>query len=553
MSSKTVNDATDGKVSKKLATLYADDLKNYLESVEAKALISKRKILWQELLTLGRGNDQAALVAKLKAILVDPELAAFGEAVVRDFFDATKKNSVTPFINLDLSDVGLEEIKINRGNSNKIEMIKKHPEWKDILQNPSKGITKLLNSGDTATLGKIIDSVNDHEFLTILSSKVGEVDTPQNRLLIKTLIEKEKVNFLSVKTFTQASTEKMVDLYRLAILKAAEIGDNFALSSFALSTFAQPHTKEMYDLYKLVIQKAIEIDAQDVLNTFVYGAFSHPHTQEMSDLYQMVLKKVIQNRETSALRNFAETLELPHTKGPAFQAIQEILAGYDQNAPVDWKKMKELMNEKFKIKVVKIDKDLAKYDVIKLKKGTNLTIKEEVDTGKRGKVYRAVDKNGKSYAVKVAIDNEADTLKSFKQESSKNRLYKKYNIPHAKLIESTPRYMIKEWVEGERADQWMVSWEKSGFPAKGVPQIEALKEQIKQNAKAGVYIGDLNPKNLIWNGESWIVVDSGGVKEGLTQEETLNRYVEKISARWEKKLTKKTICLQLILNKISFN
>ncbi|MFN8370657.1 MAG: hypothetical protein U0T83_08555 [Bacteriovoracaceae bacterium] len=47
--------------------------------------------------------------------------------------------------------------------------------------------------------------------------------------------------------------------------------------------------------------------------------------------------------------------------------------------------------------------------------------------------------------------------------------------------------MVKEWIEGERADKWLDKWE-NGFPQNEAPELESLKSQIKQKAKAGIYI-----------------------------------------------------------------
>jgi tRNA A-37 threonylcarbamoyl transferase component Bud32 len=63
-----------------------------------------------------------------------------------------------------------------------------------------------------------------------------------------------------------------------------------------------------------------------------------------------------------------------------------------------------------------------------------------------------------------------------------------------------------------------------------------LRELVENLSKQGVYIGDLNSKNLIWSKDQWVIVDSGGIKEGVPYEETLATYLDKIHARWSKQV-----------------
>lgn len=172
---------------------------------------------------------------------------------------------------------------------------------------------------------------------------------------------------------------------------------------------------------------------------------------------------------------------------------------------------------------VVVTKSKAKYQVLKF-----------IDEGKRGRVYQVKSLEDDSvYALKVAVDKSSDTLKSFSEEAEKNKGYKAASMPHAEVIELGTDFMVKEFVKGVRADTWLQEWTKAGKPS-GTQQVASLRKQLKLAAARGIYIGDLNPKNLIWVGKKWIVVDSGTWRSDLSESEILKRYDEKVVGRWTK-------------------
>jgi len=124
--------------------------------------------------------------------------------------------------------------------------------------------------------------------------------------------------------------------------------------------------------------------------------------------------------------------------------------------------------------------------------------------------------------------------------------YQKLEVPHAKIIEAQPSYVLKQWVEGTRADVWVKEWAQQGASAYA-PQIQDLKKLLKTSAQQGAYIGDLNAKHLIWSEDHWVIIDSGGIKEGLYVKEVMERYLEKIPERW---IRKNCSDLQFTLQKV---
>lgn len=173
-------------------------------------------------------------------------------------------------------------------------------------------------------------------------------------------------------------------------------------------------------------------------------------------------------------------------------------------------------------------------DIVQTKSGEEYEVLKFIDEGRRGRVYQVKSSStGKLYALKIAIDKDADTLKSFAEEAEKMKGYGVAGVSHAKAVELGSDFMVKEFIQGVRAKEWLDGWVQDGMP-KGTAQLKDLAKQLKLAADRGVYIGDLNPKNLIWNGKKWIIVDSGSWRNDLSQAEILERFEEKVIGRWTK-------------------
>jgi chemotaxis regulatin CheY-phosphate phosphatase CheZ len=349
--------------------------------------------------------------------------------------------------------------------------------------------------------------------------------------LLKLLIEKGDqtiLQTLATYTFSQPHTEKMHDLLKLLIEK----GDQPTLQTLAEITFSKPHIEKMHDLLKLLIEKG----DQTTLQYLATYTFSQPHTEQMHELFKLLIEKGDQTTLQNLARN---TFSKPHWQKARYQYLNEAIsiedraqrkAFLDQHSPktVVVQKTIEKMPEYKKITTL-----LTAGEVVKTDNGKTLTIASIIGEGKRGKVFKVIDENKKEFALKVAINQSPETLESMKKEESKAKSYDKYKIPHAKIIESNSQYALKDLIVGVQADQWVKDWEKNGFP-KDTPEVIDLKKLIESTSKNGVYVGDLNRKNLIWDGKHWIVIDSGEISEGVSAKESLDRFLEKIPNRWSK-------------------
>jgi hypothetical protein len=174
--------------------------------------------------------------------------------------------------------------------------------------------------------------------------------------------------------------------------------------------------------------------------------------------------------------------------------------------------------------------------------GLTLSVVRQVDQGKRGVVFQVKDLNsGTLYALKVARDSEPETLASIAGESGKKATLAQLGLPHAAMIEQSETFVVTEWIEGTRGDQWVDAWLKSGAPADS-PEALALRALIDASVQQRAYVGDLNPKNVIVQAQApnqparWVIIDSGSIRTDLTQPEIIERYHANIVRRWSQKI-----------------
>lgn len=453
------------------------------------------------------------------------------------------------------------ELLVEKGDKKTLQLLGQHTFSEPHAAKMERALIKLIEKGDRETLRNLAETTfseahtkNMKDALKLLIEK-GDKVTLQNlaehafsqphtkdmQELFKLLIEKgDKVTRqnLANYAFSEPHTAKMPELIKLLIEK----GDSKTLQYLAVYTFSQPHTKDMNELFKRLIEKGDSETLQD-LATYT---FREPHTQNKPELMRLLIEKA-DEKTVENLKRYS--LDRPHWRElPQYSVFDDAIAIKNlakRKAFLDKhlgstpaiktpKIQKEIVTLKVKETEFKtIGADLNSGEVVKTEKGKKLTIMSFVDEGLRGKVYKVKDDSGKEFALKVARDSNPETLESMNKETIKAVLYQKYKIPHAKIIESNSEYALKEWVEGIRADEWIKTWVAKGS-AENASEMKDLKKLISSTAKSGVYVGDLNPKNLIWNGAHWIVIDSGGIKEGLPPKESLEKFLEKIPSRWSK-------------------
>lgn len=157
----------------------------------------------------------------------------------------------------------------------------------------------------------------------------------------------------------------------------------------------------------------------------------------------------------------------------------------------------------------------------------SLDIIQEIEAGDDKRVYKVEDKRtGFKYVYKYSKKRTA------KKEMERVLALAQAGLPHPKVISHGPDFILRQWVEGQRGDVWLVNWESFDAPIQ-VDAVQDLFRLLDTSARAGLYVGKLDPEDLVFESSSkrWQIVDSGGITKH-TPREAARRYFSKMFERW---------------------
>jgi hypothetical protein len=428
----------------------------------------------------------------------------------------------------------------------------------------SKPHTKVM--GDL--LRVVIEKADQDTLRTLAASTFSEPHTKDMTDLLGLVIDKADENtlrFLAQNVFSKPHTKDKADLLRIIIDKAGTA----TLIELAQSTFSKPHMKDRADLLRILIEK----DSLPILYQLAERTFSQPHTKDMGDLLRLVIEKSDQN----TLRYLAvSTFSKPHTKdmGALLRLVIEKADKYTMNylsesaafqkdnltaenlilrqslsignqarrkawLAAEFGKAKPSPSSTASTELSKakpISPLLKPGDMIEIR-GRRLEVVNLAGAGRRGVVYKVKSASGAQYALKVAKNQDADTLKSMAEESSKAKAWQALRIPHSKVLVQDKNYVLKTWIEGLKGDEVIEKFSKGDASMKAAAENALRLVEMIRNQ--GAYVGDFRPANLIWTGKAWVIIDSGSIQEGMTLEEAQAKWSRsdergpKFERRWK--------------------
>jgi hypothetical protein len=156
-----------------------------------------------------------------------------------------------------------------------------------------------------------------------------------------------------------------------------------------------------------------------------------------------------------------------------------------------------------------------------------------IDAGDRGSVYRAVDERGRHFVLKIAVDNDEETLVSFLSETRKTYDLERLGANVAPILEHGGDFMVKPFAEGVRGDAWLREWIRNGSDLRA-PGAVSLVRQIRALAAQGAFVLDFHSKNLIFNGNEWVIVDAGDVTFGLDPAKAFAKFQQSMVEHWSR-------------------
>jgi hypothetical protein len=532
---------SDGKTSKAQAKIYMEDMAAYLAKPTTKDLFRARRELWRELKKLQAAGDLAGL--KQRLISLAKTERPYGEAIVRDFLDATRG----PISILELGlrpDRGADSSSFNK----KAALIAEMPEWQPILEDPETGIKDLIAKGDFSTLGAINDVIKSYEFHTLLAQGLADAEPlTKARAFLDSLImhgSRDARMSLGTHFFTNPNslrfgpdpvrkfieTTEISDLPQLA--KALVQPHSSAWGEDAIRALAEKLNPHACTVFVDVISKGGG-EGNPLIPDFLRALASKGnlnHKRSMAAWFRPswganLAHALIHTNDTEIMSHLRERLAKEGFSGSEWQVIREALRLPDGEA-------KEFLRKKIgrpspsrflgSSKEITAGVEYQPGDIVEADGAGRLEILELVESGEREKLYKVQDGTGEFYALKVARNSGTEVLHSFAEESEALKRYARLPVEKAYVTEVTPTYLLKTWVEGKRADEWIHEWKARGAPKDDKVFLE-LKLLLQGSAERGLPLGDLSPKNLIWDGANWKISDFRMGHEGIGPEDSLSQ------------------------------
>jgi len=256
---------SDGKVSKERALKFQEDLVNFTQSAEAQSFFEKRRQLWRELFQLGQEFPKEKGSQKLRLRL--QELVTSNDShlmsLASDFLDLTKSNRIfSHAINITPEDIGIELQKAMPPGQYKSALLKKYPEWKDIFSDPENGIRAYFKEGNAYELGRMIDIIDDEEFIMLFTQELGAKNSELRQQFIDVLLEKDEryLSALSKFTFSQESAPILEPKILKLISKALERKRPQILIDLSQSSLSKLNPLKFTEIFRSTLSAAIELN-----------------------------------------------------------------------------------------------------------------------------------------------------------------------------------------------------------------------------------------------------------------------------------------------------
>jgi len=637
----TLGKADDGSVNSRLAKSYMEDLKWSAHQTETQLGVNSDRAHWKKWLLLLRSSD-ISREEKIRKVKLFLRLSPKSEFIVRDIIDAQSNINIEAPITE--TEIGLQ-VQDKKGIwPSKLELAKKFPDWKPILENPETEIPKAFAAGDFHILGAILDVLADAEIDKIVAIEIGKPPyTKQKIALLEVMVDSKIPNesgvhrykYLGEYVYKNLPIDQFSGLFEKAI--------NHAWSKDLLGpVFTNPLTvhhrglvedfikkgqyylEELFDLWKNVeltdmhfelvefgLKNAISDTPKyeymwanansKLVRTLLSTRPGIKHTDLLTralqaisgegwdyqslpeflnkiaslnlsrDEHLKILRIVIENASDHSvsltfddgktrkiisdhilLLSGRTSYSIRKTKS-FINWLKSGMAGYPIRADFTyldsepWRSLKlsldienPVRRKEFldsKLGVVSLAKKNDSRHDYNLSRRTNITpllisgqiveiegesfeILQKAGDGKRGVVFkvRSLSTNTE-FALKVGKNESAETLASLKSEKEKSRKLEKLGLLHSKVVKEGANFVLKSWVDGitgEEVKKRLIDGNLNYREAK-----KKLLELVSDIQLKSAYIGDFRPPNLIWNGENWIIVDTGSVLSELNATEVL--------------------------------
>ena len=156
-----------------------------------------------------------------------------------------------------------------------------------------------------------------------------------------------------------------------------------------------------------------------------------------------------------------------------------------------------------------------------------LRFQEMIESNSEIAVYKFLDDRDREYVVKISRKYDLS------QDRQRVLDYRQYDLPHADYFEGDARYSIREFISGERGDEFIERWEKNGGD-KNHPKMKKLYGLVIKMLDEVFYFDNLGPQNMVWSdaAQDWAVINSGSLQKFKKPEEVKRKILSSFGRQW---------------------
>ena len=144
-------------------------------------------------------------------------------------------------------------------------------------------------------------------------------------------------------------------------------------------------------------------------------------------------------------------------------------------------------------------------------------------------VYKLSGEQGQEYMMKISQGESKD----LSREKQRVADYGQYGLNHVGSFEGDVRYSIGEFIAGERGDEFIERWKRSGGN-QADPKVKKLHELAKKMMDGFFYLEGLHLQNMVWSDatQGWVIIDSGPVQKIEDREEVRKKIALSFGNGW---------------------
>lgn len=163
---------------------------------------------------------------------------------------------------------------------------------------------------------------------------------------------------------------------------------------------------------------------------------------------------------------------------------------------------------------------------------------------KDGVTLTKIAQGKRHYAFFSAAENMPAAEYVIAEQAALYRSLQARGFPVPAIVWEAPGYLLRDWIEGESAEDWVARPEKI---LDQDPRLLSLALLVEKSIQDKVYIEQLRPKGLVWNGKDWTLVQAKAINTGLTSEAIYQKYAERFPRRWGLNIERNTCTGQILL------